>query len=267
MSLEPLKHAQRERILFLDQCLTWRGQANRRDLIQRFDISTAQAANDFRLYLALTQTPPRYDPAEKTYFPRSDHQPLSASGPEQVFDLLADAPMQTPVPMRASIPQPNRLMDPAVLAQLYRAMTAGREIQITYTSMTSGLSAPQWIAPVRFHFDGEAIHLRAWSHKHAAYRDYLPIRIAQQATTITRARAAPLPHDSDWHQLVRLWICPRPDLSEEQARVVRLEYGFQGQGHLAIDTRKALAFYVIRRWRLEDDKARLVLDRIEDIAG
>ncbi len=53
MTLDSLKHAQRERLIFLDRCFTWRGMANRRDLIERFDISMAQAALDFRTYLAI----------------------------------------------------------------------------------------------------------------------------------------------------------------------------------------------------------------------
>lgn len=260
MSLETLKHAQRERILFLDQCLAWRGQANRRDLMQRFDISTAQAAVDFRTYLSLTDTPPVYDATEKTYFACADHKALSDAGPKQVFDLLSG---ETPS-LGASIPLPGRVMDPAIIAPLYRAMNGERDIQITYTSMTSGLSAPQWIGPARFHFDGEAIHLRAWSYKHEAYRDYLPIRIHKPVRT-SRDRVAPLPFDTDWHTQVRLWIRPRSDLSESQASVVRLEYGFEGRSHLIVETRKALGFYVIRRWRLGEDKSRLELDKTEEV--
>ena len=48
MKLDDLKHAQRERLIFLDRCLTWRGMANRKDLIDRFGISTAQAALEQR---------------------------------------------------------------------------------------------------------------------------------------------------------------------------------------------------------------------------
>jgi hypothetical protein len=261
MNLESLKHAQRQRILFLDQCLTWRGQANRRDLILRFDISTAQAAVDFRTYLSLTPTPPIYDATEKTYFSSQDHRALTSVGPEQVFDLLSD---ETTSP-RASIPLPTRVLAPAVIAPLHRAMRNERDVQITYTSMTSGLSEPQWISPVQFHFDGEAIHLRAWSHKHADYRDYLPIRIFKEKDFVTRDRSSPLPFDSDWHSLVRLWIRPRSGLSDAQARVVRQEYGFETDTHLAIKTRKALVFYVKRRWRLDDDKARLELEKVEDL--
>jgi hypothetical protein len=261
MSLADLKHAQRERILFLDQCLTWRGQANRRDLMQRFDISTAQAAVDFRTYLSLTQTPPVYDATEKTYFSSGCHRALSDVGPDQVFDLLDDATAS----IRASIPLPNRVMDSAVIAQLYRAMRGEQDIEITYTSMSSGLSEPQWISPVRFHFDGEAIHLRAWSYKHKAYRDYLPIRMLKQNDVATRVRSSPLPFDLDWHCFVRMWICPRSNLSDAQARVVRLEYGFQEKSYITVETRKALVFYVTRRWRLNEENARLELEKIEEV--
>lgn len=263
MSLADLKHAQRERILFLDQCLTWRGQANRRDLMQRFDISTAQAAVDFRTYLSLTQTPPVYDATEKTYFSSSCHRALSDVGPDQVFDLLSDETSSLGV----SIPLPNRIMDSAVIAQLYRAMRGEQDVMITYTSMSSGLSEPQWISPVRFHFDGEAIHLRAWSYKHKAYRDYLPIRMLKQNDVATRVRSSPLPFDLDWHSFVRLRIRPRSNLSDEQVRVVRLEYGFQEKAHITVETRKALAFYVIRRWRLNEAQARLELETIEEMDG
>jgi len=261
MSLEDLKHAQRERILFLDQCLTWRGQANRRDLMERFDISIAQAAVDFRTYLSLTNTPPVYDAAEKAYFSTGDHRPLTEAGPEQVFELLDNKTTM----LGTSIPLPNRVMDPTLFAQLYRAIKSEQDIQITYTSMTSGLSDPQWISPVRFHFDGEAIYLRAYSYKHRAYRDYLPIRIEKKRNPATQKRPSALPFDTDWHSLVRLWIRPRSDLSDAQARVVRLEYGFENKTHITVETRKALAFYVVRRWRLNQDKARLELEMIEEM--
>lgn len=261
MGISDLKHAQRERILFLDQCLTWRGQANRRDLMERFDISTAQAAVDFRTYLSLTQTPPVYDATAKTYFSSNCHRALSDVGLDEVFDLLND---QNTSPS-ASIPLPTRMMDSAVIAQLYRAIRGEKDIEITYTSMNSGLSEPQWISPVRFHFDGEAIHLRAWSYRHKSYRDYLPIRLMKQNDFETRDRSSALPFDTDWHSFVRLWIRPRSDLSDAQARVVRQEYGFQERSHITVETRKALVFYVIRRWRLNDEKARLELEKTEEL--
>ena len=61
MFFNDLKHAQRDRLIYLDRCLTWRGAANRRDLMARFGISAAQAALDFRAYLDRTrEAPPIY---------------------------------------------------------------------------------------------------------------------------------------------------------------------------------------------------------------
>jgi hypothetical protein len=261
MTLDALKHAQRERILFLDQCLTWRGQANRSDLIERFGISTAQAAIDFREYISFTDTPPVYDATQKTYFANISHRPLLTVETGQVINWLASERAKA----RISIPLPSRKMNHAVIAQLYQALKNQRDVQITYTSMNSGLSDPQWIGPVRFHFDGEAVYLRAWSYKHDSYRDFLPIRIEQPHDLATRPRSSPLPHDEDWNRFVRLWLRPRSDLSDAQAKTVRLEYGFENEPCLAVTTRKALAFYVRRRWRLDDDKARLEVEMQEDL--
>ena len=76
---------------------------------------------------------------------------------------------------------------------------------------------------------------------------------------------SPLPFDTDWNSLVRLRIRPRSDLSDAQARAVRLEYGFDEKTHLLIETRKALVFYVVRRWRLNQEKARLQLETVEEV--
>jgi hypothetical protein len=34
--------------------------------------------------------------------------------------------------------------------------------------------------------------------------------------------------------------------------------------HILIETRKALVFYVVRRWRLNQEKARLELEKVEE---
>lgn len=94
---------------------------------------------------------------------------------------------------------------------------------------------------------------------------YLPIRTTQQTEMETRERPDSLPFDTDWNSLVRLWIRPRLELSDAQARAVRLEYGFDDKTHLLIETRKALVFYVLRRWRLNQEKARLELEMTEQM--
>jgi len=136
MTLDDLKHAQRERLIFLDRCLTWRGMANRRDLIERFGISTAQAALDFRVYLGLARsTPPIYDPVRKTYIAASEHEPLAPSGLTEAFDILAGDDESTP---SAALPRPERKADRRTIALLHQAIRSRKALHVRYTSMSSG---------------------------------------------------------------------------------------------------------------------------------
>jgi len=254
VALEDLKHAQRERLIFLDRCLTWRGLANRRDLMQRFGISSAQAALDFRLYLKRTPTPPVYDTARKTYVATENHRALAPGSLVDAFDILASNGEGDGLP--AALPAPPRHADPAIIARLYRAMTDGHALNIAYTSMTTGEDDGQFIAPTAFTSDGESVHLRAFSFKHAAYRNYLPIRIGVGSSFASRPLAGTLPFDADWHTLAEIELAPRSGLSAAQAAAVRREYGFDGPV-LSIRTRKALEYYFDRRWGLDLAAARL----------
>lgn len=249
MSLDDLKHAQRERLIFLDHCLTWRGVANRRDLITRFGISMAQAALDFRVYVKLAQTPPHYDPVRKTYIAAQGHAPMARSSLTEAIEVLVDDNF-------SALPRPERKADPAVVARLYQASRSGKAVHIRYTSMTSGADDGQWIAPIRFMSDGESVHVRAFSFKHDEYRNYLPIRIEPDSTFEQRNLPEILPRDSDWDTRAIILLRPKSGLSRQQASVVRREFGFEG-AYLRVQTRKALEFFFDRRWGLDEKGARL----------
>jgi hypothetical protein len=254
MTLDDLKHAQRERLIFLDRCLTWRGMANRRDLIERFGISTAQAALDFRVYRGLARrTPPIYDPVRKTYIAAPEHEPLAPSGLTEAFDILTHDVEGRPA---AALPRPERKADRRIIARLHQALRAGKALHLRYTSMSSGADEGQWIAPARFTSDGESVHLRAYSFRHGDYRHYLPIRIDPDSTFAEKPLTGPLPEDVDWNTRAIIWLRPRSGLSDRQASVVRREFGFEGE-YLRVETRKALEFFFDRRWGLDGKGARL----------
>jgi hypothetical protein len=260
MALDDLKHAQKERLIYLDRCLTWRGIANRKDLIERFGISAAQAALDFRDYLKLArETPPTYDPVRKTYIAADVHRPLAPSSLTEAFEILVEG-RDEDIP--TTLPRPERMANPKIIARLHQTIRSKCALHIRYTSMSSGVDDGQWIAPTRFTSDGESVHLRAFSFKHNEYRDYLPIRISADSAFDERSLSEPLPCDSDWYTLARIWLRPRSDLSPEQASVVRVEYGFSGD-LLALETRKAMEFYLLRRWRLGESNSRLEIAKTD----
>lgn len=254
MDFDDLKHAQRERLIFLDRCFTWRGTANRRDLVARFGISAAQAALDFRLYMERArETPPTYDPVRKTYLAADGHMPLVLSSLTEAFETVLVASENE---FSAALPRPERRADAAVVSRLYQALKNRLAIHIQYTSMASGADAGQWIAPTRFTSDGESVHLRAFSFKHKEFRDYLPVRIDQSSKFETRISTNPLPFDEAWYTRCKIWLKPKTGLTFEQMAVVRREYSFKGE-FLLVETRKALEFYFDRRWGLDQLGARL----------
>ncbi|MGO6854997.1 hypothetical protein ACCS68_31985 [Rhizobium beringeri] len=260
MTINDLKYAQRERVIFLDRCLTWRGAANRRDLIDRFRISSAQAAIDFRTYLQLAPVPPDYDPVRKAYIARANHQSLMTPSLTTDIEVLEDA--EDGESGSASVPRPFRQADAAIVARLYNVMRTGKAIHVSYTSMTTGADEGQWLAPVRFTSDGENVHLRAFSFKHQAYRDYLPIRFSPSSSFDERQLEQALPLDEEWRTRARIFLRPHAGLSAEQAAVVSKEYGFSGE-LLVVVVRQAMEFYLKRRWRLEEKNARLQIVKIE----
>ncbi|RIJ27789.1 WYL domain-containing protein [Henriciella algicola] len=253
MTLDNLKHAQRQRLLFLDRCFTWRGVGRRRDLTDRFGISTAQAANDFRAYLSLVEDAPEYDAQLKAYVAKRHHRPLAPSSMQDVFEVL-DTSSEDELP--AALPRANRWLDTHVAIALHDAISNKRKIKISYTSMSSGETAPQWIAPTRFTFDGETIHFRAYSFKRGEFRNFHPSRIEPKIDYPTGEIKAPLPFDLEWHTLSVIWLRPSVYLSSAQAAVVRREYGFSDD-LLKVEVRKALEFYIDRRWGLNEPGARL----------
>lgn len=262
MALDNLKHAQRQRLLFLDRCFTWRGVAKRRDLVDRFGISNAQAANDFRVYLSLiAHNAPQYDAHLKSYVASPEHVPIASPSMLDVFGVLDTSPDDA---MPASLPRSKKWLDPCVATVLYNAISNQRRIRIAYTSMSSGETAPQWVAPTRFIFDGEAIHFRAYSFKRREYRNFHPARVEPESEYQTDETDTQLPFDVEWHTISVIWLRPSAHLSPAQAAVVRREYGFRDE-LLEIKVRKAMEFYIDRRWGLGLPGSRLEKVRTEAI--
>lgn len=258
MRIDYLKHAQKERLLYLDQCFVWRGIANRRDLTEQFDTSMAQAALDFKAYLERSmQTPPRYDPVRKAYFAIPEHQGVF---PDDIYQNWEAVILKGGGNHLDRLPSLNRLSESQVVSRLYQAIENNLSIHIQYTSMSTGKDSGQWITPTRFASDGERVHVRAYSCKHKSYRDYIPMRISLKSRFTTRAIEDNLLRDDDWETLAKITLAPKSFLSPEQARAVRREYGFRGRT-LSIEIRKALEFYANRRWGLDLPNARL--ERVE----
>ncbi len=124
MPFEDLKHAQRARLEYLDRLFFWDGAATRASLIKRFGISNAQAALDFRAYLAeAPKDALHYDASSRQYLAHDSFERLSGKASSMELEqLLVGAPFSA----FDRLPDLQRTQDLRVLRPLYRAFRGER---------------------------------------------------------------------------------------------------------------------------------------------
>lgn len=260
MAFENLKHAQRARLEYLDRLFFWEGAATRASLIKRFGISNAQAALDFRTYLAeVPKDGLHYDASSRQYLANESFERLTGKASTFELEQLLSG---SPSPAFDHLPDLQRNQDLRVLRPLYRAFRAKEATKIIYQSMREPEPLTRWIAPVRFASDGVRLHVRAWCFERDDFRDFHPARIDPERSFTSYKSADAVPRDDDWFTWAILKLKPHSRLTKPQQRVIRTEFGLTSDT-LEVRIRKALEFYTKRRWGLEQEEPRLELLSVE----
>ena len=260
MAFKDLKYAQRKRLEYLDRLFFWNGAATRASLIQRFAISNAQAALDFRAYIGEAgKDALLYDASSRQYLASNSFSRLTGrSSPSEIEELLVSRDVSS----YDILPDLQRTQSVRVFQPLYRALLSNKAVEIIYQSMRQPEPETRWIAPVRFASDGVRLHVRAWCYKRKEFRDFIPARIDPELSFLNTKQAESVPIDDDWYTWATLRLRPHQRLTKDQRRVVRIEFGFKGD-ELEVRIRKALEFYTERRWGLEQKEPRLECVSIE----
>lgn len=256
MIFEDLKHAQRERLEYLDMLFFWEGAATRASLIARFGISNPQAAIDFRIYLEKADAADiKYNAKSKKYLAGSEFIRL-AGVPDvnELTTLIGGSGCQ----MYDVLPDLQRSQNMRVFVPLYRAMRANQSVEIFYQSMRDPEPTKRMISPTRFASDGVRVHVRAWCFLRQEYRDFIPARIDPDRSFQKSTPTECAPFDKDWNANAILTLAPHRRLTPAQKKVVRIEFGFK-EDFMEVTVRKALEFYTKRRWGLEQENPRLEL--------
>ena len=256
MMFEDLKHAQRERLEYLDMLFFWEGAATRASLIARFGISNPQAAIDFRIYLERADGADlQYDAKSKKYLAGAEFVRL-AGVPDvnELTNLICGNSHQ----MYDVLPDLQRTQSMRVFVPLYRAMKANQSVEIIYQSMRDPEPTKRMISPTYFASDGVRVHVRGWCFLRQEYRDFIPARIDPDRSFQKSAPTESVPFDKDWNANAILSLAPHSRLTPAQKKVVRIEFGFE-RDVMEVTVRKALEFYTKRRWGLEQENPRLEL--------
>lgn len=259
---EPQKTSSRwgpdRRLEFIDFRLRWDGRLNRADLVAFFGISVPQASLDIAKYLEVAPGNLVYDRSARVYLATNKFKPVyDTSSPSRLLnELLAHATgvigdessfigWRPPV---GFVPTPGRTLSADTLAVLLRAVRESRAVELVYQSMSAEKPEPRLISPHAFAYDGFRWHVRAFCHKHQAFRDFVIARMS--GVTLGEPSVSGPELDLDWSTEVTLELEPHPGLSPAQKRAVELDYGMTG-GVVSFKCRKALLFYALRHLHLD----------------
>lgn len=242
----------KERLRFIDAKLFWTGTIRRDDICQVFELHTTNASKDIQLYIELAKENLTYDRKSKVYRTTPSFEPISRQ--HQTSDLLAYTTLGIPwsgyIPSYLNVVElPIRQPSSQITRNLLHCIHEENGIEITYRSMNNPDGIVRWVFPKVVIFDGLRWHARAFDEKSGEYRDFVLSRIA---ATGECKPSDHLPPDPDWEELVAIRIVPHDMLTSAQARMIEYDYAMTN-GELIIETRKALAAYIIRHLNLDTD--------------
>ena len=258
-----------QRLEFIEFRLFWEGHVNRSDLMEQFGLSVNQASADLNRYIGFVPDNMVYDKSARTYVRGTEYDPhfLKPDASRYLAQLrsLADGIMDSDdtwiaeLPTYDAAPTPARGVNPVILRSVVGAIRRSEAIEVKYQSLSRPEPSWRWIAPHAIGFDGFRWHTRAFCKTDEAFKDFLLSRILQ--TRSVEASEVTDKADADWQEHVTLEIGPHPELSDNQKKVIALDYGMRGS-KVKISVRRALLYYALKRLGLDTDpSARMPKDQ------
>ena len=249
-----------QRLEFIEFRLFWEGHVNRSDLMEQFGLSVNQASADLNRYIGFAPDNMIYDKSARTYVRGPDYAAefLKPDASRYLAQLrsLADGILDSDdtwiaeLPSYDAAPTPARGVNPVTLRSVVGAIRRSEAIEVKYQSLSRPEPSWRWIAPHAIGFDGFRWHTRAFCKTDEVFKDFLLSRILQtrgvSASEVTDVA------DADWQEHGTLEIGPHPGLSENQKKVIALDYGMRG-GTAKIKVRRALLYYALKRLGLDTD--------------
>ena len=283
-----VKWATRQRLQYIELMAYYTGVVSRSDVAGAFGISDAAATKDLKLYGDLAPDNLVYSQKVFGFVPGNQFTEVFADlSPASALPMIAANLPSTGGPLEGKplygiptegLPLPSRLPARDVLAQTTRAIRNGKQLRVSYRSLSDRDSdAARVIEPHSLVNTGLRWHVRAYNHETCDFRDFVLSRLAAATLLDTDAESS-LEYDDDWVERVSLKLAPHPGLYERKRRSLLTDYGVNDDGIIELQVRRALIGYLLktlsvdttREHALNPNAYQLVVvnrDEIEPFAG
>lgn len=260
-TIDDLKWDLRQRLKLLECTVLLNGWVRTQALTETFGISRAQASKDFAVYQALAPDNLIYNRSQKYYEPGERFGALLLSGrTSELLDVLAALPGENrPVVALAAAGPTVELLRPLereldldILRAVSAAASNSHRLRVEYQSMRRPHPRALELSPHTLVYSGFRWHLRAFSHEHGEYRDFVLARMANAEALPDRSGVA-RDADADWFDEVVLRVGVHPDLAPAQQAVIAADYGMV-DGERSVTVRRALLPYLLRLMQIEPER-------------
>lgn len=254
IDLKSLKHAQLERLAYIDYCLQFIGKVSRTSLIKHFSIGPASCSRDFAIYQSLAPNNLVLMHEDNKFYHRTDDfKPLFKHDPSCVLTTLVqgfgDGFSTSSKKLEWVFDSPSLITpDPEIVASLTRAINGERPVRLVYESLTSGKTERE-IIPHAIINNGHRWHVRAYDRKTNSFRDFVCSRIEAVSKINSEATASESSQaDEQWQKRITLELLPHPNLKHKKP--VEFDYSMTN-GQRSVEIRGALAGYLLRYWNVD----------------
>lgn len=255
-----LSRWQQDRRAFIEHRVFWRGRVGLADLMDVMGLSRAQASKDLNSYINDHPDQIVYDKTAKTYIlgPKFAAHYAALDPSEYLDDLLsisrggsvraADWIVYQPDILATAVP--GRGLSAPTLRNVLLACEQRKALEISYQSMSSPDPTDRTIVPHALAHDGFRWHARALCLKDQTFKDFVIGRILK--SLVKDSSDIDPQADRDWQETITLKIAPHPGLSDNQRKIVELDYAMNN-GLAELQVRKCLLFYNLKRLGLDVD--------------
>lgn len=260
-TIDDLKWDLRQRLKLLECTVLLNGWVRTQALTESFGISRAQASKDFAVYQSLAPDNLVYNRSQKYYEPGERFGALLLSGrTSELLDVLAALPGENRPVVALAAAGPSvellrpleRELDLDILRVVSAAASNGHRLRVDYQSMRRPHPRRLELSPHTLVFSGFRWHVRAFSHEHDEYRDFVLARMHRAELFIEEVGKS-REGDRDWFEEVELVVGVHPDLPAAQQAVIAADYGMR-DGRTIHPVRRAMVPYFLRLMQIDPER-------------
>ncbi|MBN3563184.1 WYL domain-containing protein [Aliamphritea spongicola] len=263
LELQNIAGNKAERLAYVDFKVHFTGSIKRSDLNVAFGLADASASRLLSDYAELRPQNLYRDPSRKVNAITESFQPLIDIDPVIALGMLShgfnkNKLIDSPVLPYARIGALANVLEREDVAKITRAMFNSSAIECHYISSNSNNHQKREILPLSLLFDGRYWIFRGYQRCEQRPNKFKNFNFSR--TTLVselEVENKQLPHesltaDSAWNEKIPLVLALHPQLSEDQKKSVRKDFGMSiDSEELILTERAALLWILKRRWFID----------------